>query len=212
MLLGCVVAGVISYLLGSIPFGLILLRVFRGIDVRKTGSGNIGSANVARVAPGLGIMTLVLDCGKGLLAVVIAKQIAHLTSPVPNDQRYLALMTGLAALLSICGHIFSIWLSFKGGKGVATAIGAYLGVSPWVVLICLLVWLAIYAVWHYTSAGSIAFAALFPLVAAFRMSSTQRMLLLPFIVAASLLIIVKHHENIRRLLSGTENRLELKRR
>jgi glycerol-3-phosphate acyltransferase PlsY len=210
MLLACLVAGVIAYLLGSIPFGLVLLRVFRGVDVRKTGSGNIGTANVARVAPSLGLWTLFFDSAKGLAAVIIAREIArHMTN---GSTESVALITGLSALLAIAGHVFPVWLKFKGGKGVATAMGAFLGLMPWAVLITLVLYIAIYAVWHYTSLASITSAALFPLIAGVMMSPAQRPLLLPFLIAASLLIIVKHRENIRRLLAGTENRLDLKRR
>jgi glycerol-3-phosphate acyltransferase PlsY len=210
MLLACLVAGIIAYLLGSIPFGLVLLRVFRGVDVRKTGSGNIGTANVARVAPSLGLWTLFFDSAKGLAAVIIAREIArHMTN---GSTESVALITGLSALLAIAGHVFPVWLKFKGGKGVATAMGAFLGLMPWAVLITLVLYIAIYAVWHYTSLASITSAALFPLIAGVMMSPEQRPLLLPFLIAASLLIIVKHRENIRRLLAGTENRLDLKRR
>jgi glycerol-3-phosphate acyltransferase PlsY len=210
MLLACLVAGIIAYLLGSIPFGLVLLRVFRGVDVRKTGSGNIGTANVARVAPSLGLWTLFFDSAKGLAAVVIAREIArHMAD---GSIESVALITGLSALLAIVGHVFPVWLKFKGGKGVATAMGAFLGLMPWAVLITLVLYIGIYAVWHYTSLASITSAALFPLIAGVMMSPAQRPLLLPFLIAASLLIIVKHRENIRRLLAGTENRLDLKRR
>jgi glycerol-3-phosphate acyltransferase PlsY len=210
MLLACLVAGIIAYLLGSIPFGLVLLRVFRGVDVRKTGSGNIGTANVARVAPSLGLWTLFFDSAKGLAAVVIAREIArHMAD---GSIESVALITGLSALLAIVGHVFPVWLKFKGGKGVATAMGSFLGLMPWAVLITLVLYIGIYAVWHYTSLASITSAALFPLIAGVMMSPAQRPLLLPFLIAASLLIIVKHRENIRRLLAGTENRLDLKRR
>jgi glycerol-3-phosphate acyltransferase PlsY len=123
-----------------------------------------------------------------------------------------ALITGLSGLMAIVGHVFPVWLKFKGGKGVATAMGAFLGLMPWAVAVSVVLYAAIYAVWHYTSLASITVAALFPVIAGFMMSPPQRPLLLPFLVASSLLIILKHHENIRRLLSGTENRLDLKRR
>ena len=124
MLLACLVAGIIAYLLGSIPFGLVLLRVFRGVDVRQTGNGNIGTANVARVAPSLGLWILFFDSAKGLAAVIIAREIArHMTN---GSTESVALITGLSALLAIVGHVFPVWLKFKGGKGVATAMGAFL--------------------------------------------------------------------------------------
>ncbi len=210
MMTDYVVAAAIAYLLGSIPFGLVLLRVFRGVDVRKTGSGNIGTANVARVAPKLGLATLFFDSAKGLVAVLIARMIAS-HSPFAGDTRFVATITGLAALLSIVGHVFPVWLKFKGGKGVATAMGAFLGLMPLAVLISFVLYLAIYLVWHYTSLASITCAALFPAIAGWLMSPAERPVLLPLLIAASLLIVVKHHENIRRLVAGTENRLDLKR-
>lgn len=212
MLADCLVSGIIAYLLGSIPFGLVLVRLFRGIDVRETGSGNIGTANVARVAPGLGLLTLFFDSAKGLVAVLIGRTIALHRLSGATDLRYVAIITGLSALLAVVGHVFSVWLKFKGGKGVATAMGAFLGLMPLAVLICFVFYVAIYAIWHYTSLASILSAALFPVVAAVMMPAIQRPVLLPFLIAASLLIIAKHHENISRLLAGTENRLDLKRR
>lgn len=212
MLADCIVSGIIAYLLGSIPFGLVLVRVFRGIDVRTTGSGNIGTANVARVAPGLGLLTLFLDSARGLVAVLIGRAIALHRPSGPSDLRYVAMITGVSALMVVVGNVFSVWLKFKGGKGVATAMGAFLGVMPLAVLICLVFYIAIYAIWHYTSLPSILSAALFPIVAGVMMPPVQRPVLLPFLIATSLLIIVKHHENISRLLAGTENRLDLKKR
>lgn len=212
MLLACIEAGTIAYLLGSIPFGLILLRVFRGVDVRNTGSGNIGTANVARVAPRIGLATLLFDSAKGLVAVLLARVIAtHVFhgSAAPHN---VAFISGLSALLAIVGHVFPVWLKFKGGKGVATAMGAFLGLMPLAVLVTLGLYVAIYAFWHYTSLASITCAAVFPIVAGFMMPAGNRPVLLPFLIAAGLLIVVKHHQNIRRLLAGTENRLDLKRR
>lgn len=210
MLVACIVAGAIAYLLGSIPFGLVLVRVVRGVDVRTTGSGNIGTANVARVAPGLGLLTLFFDSAKGLVAVLFARWMAMRMTD--DSAQSVALIMGLSALLAIVGHVFPVWLKFKGGKGVATAMGAFLAVMPLAVLATLVLYVAIYLVWHYTSLASITSAALFPVIAGWMMSPLQRPMLLPFLIAASLLIIVKHHENIRRLLAGTENRLDLKRR
>ena len=206
-----VLASAIAYLLGSIPFGLILVRVFRGIDVRQTGSGNIGTANVARLAPGLGLWTLILDSAKGLVAVLIARVIA---SHAPSDSGGLhssAVIVGAGALFAVLGSIFSVFLKGKGGKGVAAAMGVFLGLSPWAVLVCAVVYVLIYLIWHYTSLASITSVAIFPLIAAIFIAPDERRVLLPFIVALCLLIILKHHQNIRRLLAGTENRLDLKR-
>src|SRR5580765_6783122 len=114
-----------SYLLGSIPFGFILVRVFRGQDVRLSGSGNIGATNVARSSPALGVVTLILDALKGLAAVALTRGVF----PGRN------VLAGLAALFAIVGHMFPIWLKFRGGKGVATALGAFLRFAPMAVLV-----------------------------------------------------------------------------
>jgi len=210
MVIDLVLASAIAYVLGSIPFGLILVRVFRGVDVRQTGSGNIGTANVARLAPGLGLWTLILDSAKGLVAVLIARVIA---SHAPSDSglKSMGMIVGASALFAVVGHIFSVFLKGKGGKGVATAMGAFLGMTPWAVLIAAVVYVAIYLLFHYTSLASILSAAIFPLIALPFIAPGERPMLLPFVVLVCLLIILKHHQNIRRLLAGTENRLDLKR-
>jgi len=206
-----VLASAIAYVLGSIPFGLILVRVFRGVDVRQTGSGNIGTANVARIAPSLGLWTLVLDSAKGLVAVLIARTIASHVAAGPDGVRSSGIIVGASALFAVLGHMFSVFLKTKGGKGVATAMGAFLGMTPWAVLITAALYILIYLLSHYTSLASILSAAIFPLIAAVFIPASERPVLLPFIAVVCLLIILKHHQNIRRLLAGTENRLDLKR-
>ena len=203
-----VLASTIAYLLGSIPFGLILVRVFRGIDVRQTGSGNIGTANVARIAPGLGLWTLVLDSAKGLVAVLVARAIAASNT---EGLKSTGLVVGGSVLFAVLGHMFSLFLKAKGGKGVATAMGAFLGVAPWAVLLVAVIYFLIYRISHYTSLASIISSAIFPLIASVFIAPGERAVLLPFVVVVCLLIILKHRQNIRRLLSGTENRLDLKR-
>jgi glycerol-3-phosphate acyltransferase PlsY len=198
------IVAVAAYLLGSIPFGYILVRVFRGEDVRKTGSGNIGATNVARAgAPGLGIATLILDAAKGFAAVVVAQRLAPAES---------APLAALAALFAIFGHVFPVWLKFKGGKGVATGVGAFLAVAPKAVLIVLVIFFAIVAVSRYVSLGSIIATAAFPVFAYL----LNRQEFPPGVVAvmffAAFLIIAKHHQNIRRLLAGTEHRFGMKQR
>jgi glycerol-3-phosphate acyltransferase PlsY len=207
-----VLASVIAYLLGSIPFGLILVHVFRGIDVRQIGSGNIGTANVARVAPSLGLWTLILDSAKGLVAVLVARAIASQEAASADGLKSIGLIVGGSALFAVLGHMFSLFLKAKGGKGVATAMGAFLGMTPWAVLVAAVIYVLIYLLSHYTSLASITSAALFPFIAAIFIPAGERAVLLPFVAAVCLLIILKHYPNIRRLLSGTENRLDLKRR
>ncbi len=209
-----IIVAAIAYLLGSIPFGYILVRVFRGEDVRKTGSGNIGATNVARSAPGLGIATLILDAAKGYVAVTLAWRIAErnvLGRGIAPDPKTFCLMVGLAAVCAILGHIFPVWLRFKGGKGVATGVGVFLAVVPTAVLIVLAIFGVIFLSFRYVSLASIIATAAFPVVGYLLISTGDRTLL-PFMCTASLLIIAKHHQNIRRLLAGTEHRLELRHR
>jgi len=206
------IVAVVAYLLGAIPFGLILVRLFRGTDVRQIGSGNIGATNVMRTgSKGLGIATLLLDATKGYAAVLVAMWIT--ASSTGSDATRMFTAGGIAALFAMVGHIFPVWLGFKGGKGVATGVGVFLALVPKAVLVVLGIFVVIFAAFRYVSLASIIATAAFPVVAyAFLARRGEQMMFMPFIVAASFLIIVKHHQNIRRLLSGTENRLELKHR
>ena len=217
-----VIVALVSYLLGSIPFGYILVRLFRGEDVRATGSGNIGATNVMRSgSKGLGIATLILDAAKGYLAVYLAYWISWRlfgfsggVVGTPADERYIVeklyLLGALAAIFAIIGHVFPIWLRFKGGKGVATGVGSFLAIAPKAVGIVLLIFIAIVAVSRYISLGSIVATAAFPVCAWLLYRGTNSLVVFPLICAGSLLIIAKHHQNIRRLLAGTENRFGAK--
>lgn len=199
-----VALAVVAYLLGSIPFGLILVRIARGEDVRLTGSGNIGATNVARSGGAkLGVATLLLDALKGYIAVVIALMVSHRNSGVD-----LGLAASLAALCAILGHVFPVWLKFRGGKGVATAVGAFVGLAPRAVLVVLAIFLVIVLISRYVSLGSVVASALFPLLAFFLYGSESSPAAFAVMLGASLLIILKHKANIRRLLDGTENRLQ----
>jgi acyl phosphate:glycerol-3-phosphate acyltransferase len=190
-----------SYLLGSIPFGYLLLRIFRGQDVRRSGSGNIGATNVARSSPGLGLLTLLLDALKGLAAVALARAIYPGAS----------ILAGVAALTAILGHVFPVWLKFRGGKGVATGFGSFLMVAPKTILVAVAIFLALVAAFRYVSLGSMVAVASLPLVAwalgEGRATPGMRLCM----AAASIFIIAKHHGNIRRLLAGTENRFHWRR-
>jgi glycerol-3-phosphate acyltransferase PlsY len=190
-----------SYLLGSIPFGYILVRVFRGQDVRHTGSGNIGATNVSRTSKGLGALTLFLDALKGLAAVVITRM------NFPGNETLL----GAAALFAIVGHMFPVWLRFRGGKGVATGLGSFLVLTPKTVLVMLAIFVVVFLVFRYVSLASILTVALFPLLAWVLEPDRATSRVLPFIAASSLMIIAKHHENIRRLLDHTESRFQWRR-
>ena len=190
----------IAYLLGSIPFGYLLVRVFRKQDIRSTGSGNIGATNVVRSgAKGLGILTLLLDLGKASLAVLVAAHFAPRTLNGPSD-----LMVG-AAVAAVLGHVFPVWLGFRGGKGVASALGALLVLVPSVALAALGVFLLVVLTTRFVSLASIAAAALIP-VFAMLFVQDRSPVYLGGIIFLALLVIVKHHANIRRLLAGRESR------
>ena len=190
-----------SYLAGSIPFGYLLVRLVRGEDIRQSGSGNIGATNVSRKSPILGLVTLVLDALKGLVPVSTALAIGH---------RYgvnAYLLASTAALFAIVGHIFPVWLHFRGGKGVATGLGAWIGLAPRGVLVMVLVFVVMVALFRYISLGSIVAAVIFPVAAWLLHEHHNTPAILGIMAAASLLIISKHRANIRRLVAGTERRL-----
>jgi len=183
---------VIGYLLGSIPFGFLIVRVSAGADIRRQGSGNIGATNVFRKSRWAGVGTLLLDGGKGYLAVFIARWMG-------GDPAWQA----IAALAAILGHVFTVWLRFKGGKGVATGCGAYLAICPAAVVTTLVVFVVTVAVTRYISLASILATGAFPLWA--YLYGEPVSVLLWGALGASV-IILKHHQNIRRLFAGTESR------
>ena len=189
----------VAYLLGSIPFGLLVGTVFGGRDVRKAGSGNIGATNVSRVAgPFAGILTLFLDAAKGSAAVLVA---ARLT----GDSATWLMIAGVLALL---GHCYPIWLRFKGGKGVATAAGIFLVLSPLAMFSALAVFLLVVIFWRYVSLGSLAAAAAIPLLMYFLWAPHHAP---PLVVSfgslgISSLVMYKHDANMQRLIEGTETK------
>ncbi len=184
----------VSYLLGSIPTGLLLGKMY-GVDVREAGSGNIGATNLYRtVGRKIGLITLAGDCFKGLIPVFVA-QYFGLSQEV----------AALAGLAAFCGHVFSIFLKFKGGKGVATALGVFLAISPASVGIAFVLFLLLVFKWRYVSLGSISGAAVVPFVLYF-LGKSEILVFVASII--SITIILRHHENIRRILSGTESRFK----
>ncbi len=192
---------VIGYLLGSIPFGFLLVLIFRGSDIRRSGSGNIGATNVARSSPRLGLLTLILDALKGFAAVALT----HAMFP---GQKVLAIV---AALFAIVGHMFPVWLKFRGGKGVATGLGAFLTLTPKTILVMVVVFVVVALLSRYVSLGSIVAVALFPLLAWQLRDSDGSYQILALMTIAPVLIIARHHQNIRRLLAGTEPRFQWRR-
>lgn len=190
-----------GYLLGSVPTGLILSKLFTKVDPRKIGSKNIGATNIFRTAgKTLGILTLIGDVLKGVIPIGIAMQWGL------TDQWGVSanLWVAIAGLCPFLGHVFPIFLGFKGGKGVATALGVYLLISPTAVLIELLLFLGIVWKWRFVSLGSITCAITIPILIAFFRSDSRAYFILSVIIAA--LILYRHQPNISRLLQGTENK------
>jgi glycerol-3-phosphate acyltransferase PlsY len=187
---------VVAYLLGSIPFAYLAGRT-RGIDIRTVGSKNVGASNVFReLGRGIGVTVMALDILKGLIAVLIAD--AATGSPWPV----------IAAAAAILGHVFPVWLRFHGGKGVAVAGGAIIGLAPLPAVIVLVLWVIIVGVTRYVSMGSIAAAAVFPfLVLGFGAPWPT----VVFAFLASIMVIVRHRTNIQRLMHGEEHRLDFRR-
>jgi glycerol-3-phosphate acyltransferase PlsY len=191
-----VVLLVAAYLLGSVSFGLLLARFRRGADLRRSGSGSIGATNVARtLGKGAGLLTLLGDSAKGLVAVLLAQTWGSSL-----------LITATAALAAVLGHMFPLYHGFRGGKGVATALGVLLFTLPLPLLGGLVVWIAVVAIWHYVSAGSMLAAIAVPVLAALLTYP------LPLVLAAiiiAMLVLYKHRSNLQRLLQGSEAKLFL---
>jgi glycerol-3-phosphate acyltransferase PlsY len=197
---------IIAYLLGSIPFGYLVVKAGEGDDIRDQGSGNIGAANVARNA-GLfaGVLTLVLDAAKGYAAVLIAERWATGS----NSTRWMM----ASAIATVVGHMYPVWLGFKGGKGVATSLGVFIPICREAVLIAIILWILVVAFWRYSSLGSVVAAAALPVLVHLFYAPrhappgyvTQGTILI------SLLVLWKHRANIERLIAGDEPRLKLPR-
>jgi glycerol-3-phosphate acyltransferase PlsY len=181
----------VGYLLGSIPFGLLLTRMAGKGDIRDIGSGNIGATNVLRSgSKKLAALTLLLDAAKGAAAVLIAQLVW------PDAVRF-------AAAGALIGHLFPVWLKFRGGKGVATFLGILIALLPVAALVFVLVWIGLLLTVRISSAAGMAAAASAPLTA-FLLGDQQTFLML---MAFAMLVIWRHHENIRRLYAGTEPRV-----
>jgi glycerol-3-phosphate acyltransferase PlsY len=197
---------IIAYLLGSIPFGYLVVKAGEGDDIRDQGSGNIGAANVARNA-GLfaGVLTLVLDAAKGYAAVLIAERWATGS----NSTRWMM----ASAIAAVVGHMYPVWLGFKGGKGVATSLGVFIPICREAVIVAIVLWILVVAFWRYSSLGSVVAAAALPVLVHLFYAPrhappgyvTQGTILI------SLLVLWKHRANIERLIAGDEPRLKLPR-
>lgn len=186
---------ILSYLCGAIPFGYIVAKLFRNIDIRTVGSGNPGATNVYRtISKPLGILTLLLDMLKGFIPVYFVSII--------NPSSYLIVL--VVALVTILGHIFTIFLNFKGGKGVATGCGIFFALNPLATAICLITFIIVLTISKYVSLGSICAAIMLPIAILFFNSNIQ---LVIFSTIIAIVVIVRHISNIKRLLNGTENKI-----
>ncbi len=202
-----------AYLLGSIPTGYLLVRLFRHQDIRAVGSGNIGATNVLRAGgTGLGAITFLLDMLKGCAAVWLGALIwtglvlvVHVVPTTPLRD-----FEALAALCAVLGHMFPVWLRFRGGKGVATGFGVFLVAAPWAALASISVFLVVLALSRYVSLASILGSASFPVFAWLLVRGARPAFFTAVEVTVALLVILKHHQNIRRLFAGTESRFGAK--
>jgi len=192
---------IVAYLLGSIPFGWLIVKFFGGPDIRAIGSGNIGAANVARNAGRIpGLLTLLLDAAKGYLAVWLA------ASFTGNNIRWMM----VAAIFAVVGHMFTFWLKFHGGKGVATGLGVFLPICWQAVAAAAVLWLIVVIFWRYSSLGSISAAAALPgLVYVLYAPGHAPPEFVTFgTLFICLLVILKHRANIERLITGSESRID----
>jgi acyl phosphate:glycerol-3-phosphate acyltransferase len=198
-------APVIAYLLGAIPFGLLIVKALGGPDIRAIGSGNIGAANVTRNAGKFaGILTLLLDAGKGYLAVWLAGYFSH------GNIRWIM----IAAVCAVVGHVFPVWLGFHGGKGVATGLGVFLPLCWQAVAAAVVLWLLVVIFWRYSSLGSISAAVALPLFVylLYAPGHAPPEFVTLGTVVISLLVLIKHRPNIARLVAGEEPRLSFGRK
>jgi len=210
-----------GYLIGSIPFGLVLCKMAGLGDIRKIGSGNIGATNVLRTGnKPLAAATLILDIGKGAIAVLLTilffskscEFIHCITDPCPCV-RYpfpVILMAMLAGFGALLGHCYPIWLKFKGGKGVATTLGTLIAISPIVGLITCILWLITALIFRISSLSALVAVGLSPFIATAFSSSIYLSNYLPYFCAAiAFLVFIKHRENIKRIIKGEEPRINL---
>lgn len=204
-----IVVGIIAYLLGSISFSVIISKKMAGFDVREKGSGNAGTTNVLRtVGKKASIITLVCDVLKGVVAILVA----FIIGLIINEGINKALLVQIAGICVILGHTFPIFFKFKGGKGIATALGVLLMVNWNIGLICLVFALILMILSRMVSLGSISAAILFPVLILFMPHNAYLVdgsyIIFSILIAA--LVIFNHRQNVKRLLNGTENKIDLK--
>lgn len=207
-----IIIAVIAYLIGSINFSIILSKRMAGFDIREKGSGNAGTTNMLRaVGKKAAVITLICDILKGVVSILIAVLAGKIIKNLDN-----ALLVQLAGIFVIIGHTFPVFFKFKGGKGIATALGVLLMINWQIGLICLIFALVLMALTKMVSVGSIAAAILFPILVAFIdqnyivPTSNSNWSYLVFSIIVALLVIFNHRANVQRILNGTENRLSFK--
>ena len=207
-----IIIAVIAYLIGSINFSIILSKRMAGFDIREKGSGNAGTTNMLRaVGKKAAVITLICDILKGVVSILIAVLAGKIVKNLDND-----LLVQLDGIFVIIGHTFPVFFKFKGGKGIATALGVLLMINWQIGLICLIFALVLMALTKMVSVGSIAAAILFPILVAFIdqnyivQTSNSNWSYLVFSIIVALLVIFNHRANVQRILNGTENRLSFK--
>jgi glycerol-3-phosphate acyltransferase PlsY len=197
----------VAYLVGSFPTGYVLVRLFLHKDIRAIGSGNIGTTNVIRTgAKGLGAATFVLDIMKGSVAVLLCDWLVGWSYGTCCNHRFSVLI----ALLAVLGHVFPVWLKFKGGKGVATGFGVFVVICPWAALAAFGVFALTILITRYVSLGSILGTGVFPFLAWWWVPRLRTPVDFGLLCAVSFILIAKHYENIGRLMSGTESKFGTK--
>ncbi len=208
----CIIVALIAYLIGSINFSIIISKKMAGFDIREKGSGNAGTTNMLRaVGKKAAVITLICDILKGVVSILIAVLAGKIVKNLDN-----ALLVQLAGIFVIIGHTFPVFFKFKGGKGIATALGVLLMINWQIGLICLIFALVLMALTKMVSVGSIAAAILFPILVAFIdqnyivQTSNSNWSYLVFSIIVALLVIFNHRANVQRILNGTENRLSFK--
>jgi glycerol-3-phosphate acyltransferase PlsY len=202
-ILSFTVSVILAYLIGSFPTSFLLARAMRGVDIRQVGSKNAGATNVLRTVGKLpALITLIVDILKGVLAVTV---VANFFYALGIDLVF-EFYQGLIGLTVVCGHIWSIFLKFKGGKGVATTIGVALGITPLALVPTIVIWGIIFSIWAYVSLASIISLMFFPLIACLLGYNFYTIL---FSVVICSLSIYKHRDNVKRLLKGEESKTKI---
>lgn len=210
-----IIMGMIAYLIGSVNFSILISKKVAGFDVREKGSGNAGTTNMLRsVGKGAAAITLILDILKGVVAIYVAILYGNIVSKLANIEVDNSILVQIAGIFVIIGHTFPIYFGFKGGKGVATALGILLTTNYQIGLICLVFAVILIALTRMVSVGSLAAAILFPVLTLFL--AKENFIVegnyIVYSIIIALIVIFNHRSNVKRLLNGTENKISLKKK